>query len=732
MHHTDWRAAITAAVGLVAMPGAFAQQATDQAATAQLEEITVTAQRREENVQDIPLAVSAFSEAQMERLQITEALDIVRAVPNLTGHNNTGPGNSNAYFLRGLGNTESIATFDPPVGTYVDDVYVSRQSANNYAIFDIERIEVLRGPQGTLFGRNTTGGAVNIITRKPAEEFAAQFELGYGEFESKSVHGSVDVPINPTLLTRFSAFYEEADGFVRSTVTGEKNADAEGYGGRAALRLLPNDRLTWDLSAEYAFNSQLNPIRATNSPLTNATGFSKRDGSGSLLAQARAGLGLGSDTKTTFVISNVGLTFADDEQLNFITGYRDENWEFIIDFVPTGMLGTSGFAIANVQDTEQISQEVKLTGTIFSDRLRYTTGLFYIDEDNRTDFQDISGPSVLIDRVMENGTRSTAVYLQMDFGLTDTLTFTAGARYTDETKDIGYVSRNDRGGIFGISTAELIAGGIPTRQDFSKTTPKVALEWKPNDDFLAYVSATNGFKSGGWNARGAAPHTAASYLPFGPEEVWSYEAGFKSELLDRTLRFNFTLFQSEVEDLQLIQGTPNPSGGILFLTQNSGEARFRGAEIESQWLPLDDLTLFASIGLMDAEYTSILPPPPGPAGQVPITTDTQPVRSPDITGNAGFEYGIPVEATGGRFSVGGNVAFTGTHWTASNNTPAIAYVPRRWLYQAQIGYEAEDARWSARLSCKNCSDEEYITSFFIGTYYGDPRTWEFNVGFKFN
>lgn len=689
-----------------------------------LENVVVTAQRREQNVQDVPLAISAFSEAEMERRQITEALDLVRVVPNLVGHNNTGPGSSNVYFLRGLGNTSSVTTFDPPVGTYVDDVYISRQSANNYALFDVERIEVLRGPQGTLFGRNTTGGAVNVITKKPSQDFATFLEVGTGRFDRFMGRASMDLPVSDTVLTKFSGFYQEHDGFVRSTVTAEKNNGLKSYGGRVAVRVLPTDAITWDVAGEYTSDSQLNLIRNLNAPATNNTGFTQRSGAGSLLDQARRGEGLGSQTDTLFFVSNVGIEL-DHATLSFITGYREETWEHIIDFLPTGVRGRSGFAIAGVQDTTQLTQEIKAVGTLYDDRLRYTAGLFYIDEDNKTDFQDLAGTTLQIDRIMKNGTQSIAGYLQLDYALTDRLTLTAGGRYTDEEKDIGYVSRMDRGALYDVSTAELIAGGIPVEQGFSEFTPKVGIEYRSSDDWLWYASATNGFKSGGWNGRGAVPHAAVSFLPFGPEKVWSYEGGFKSQFLEDTMRLNATVFWADVADLQLTSGVTNPSGGVIFLTQNTGEGRFRGAEIEWQWLPLNELNIYASLGLMDAAYTSIKPQP-----QTQVTLASQPVRSPDVTGNLGAIYTIP--APGGNFSVSGDASFTSDHWVAVSNTPASAHVRSRWLYQAQLGYQTDSGQWSASLGCKNCGDEEYITSWFFGPYFGDPRTWELRLSHRFN
>ncbi|MCC5870443.1 MAG: TonB-dependent receptor [Gammaproteobacteria bacterium] len=722
------RAAVLLALG--ATSGSLAQaQQTGQPAAQQrgvLEEITVTAQRREQSVQDIPLAVSAFSEADMSRLQITQTLDLVRLIPNMVGHNNTGPGNSNAYFLRGLGNTESIATFDPPVGTYVDDVYISRQSANNYALFDVERIEVLRGPQGTLFGRNTTGGAVNVITKKPGEELSGMVEGSWGSFNHGMLRGSIDIPFSEQVLTKFSGFYQEHDGFVTSTATGEKINPMENYGVRGAVRFLPSDLLTWDLSGEWVYLDGLNPIRSLTDSRTNASGLSRSKQGGTLLEQLRNGGGQRSETESLMFISNAQLDF-DAVSLQFITGYRDENWKYIIDFINSGVPGVAGFAIANEQDTEQFTQEIKAVGTFADDRIRYTSGVFYIREKNTTDFQDVAGTNLLLDRVMDNSMRSIAGYLQLDFSVGDDWTFSAGGRYTRENKDIAYVSRNDRGGLFNISTQELIDGGVPVEQSFTRFTPRFALEYQETDNRLWFISATNGFKSGGWNARGAAPHVAGSYLPFGPEKVWSYEAGLRSEWLDSSLRANVTVFWAEVEDLQLISGIPNPAGaGVLFLTQNTGEGRYRGVESEFRWLPTDNLSLFASVGLMEAEYTSIVPQP----GQT-ITTDTKPVRSPDVTGNIGAVYAIPAPTLGGEFTIGGDATYIGTHWTSAANTPPASYVSPRFIYQAQLGYTSNDGAWSAALACKNCGDKQYVTSWFLGPYFNNPRTWDVRLAYRF-
>ena len=184
-----------------------------ETAHAQLEEVLVTAERREASVQDVPVAVSAYNEELIDRLQLDDTLDLINVVPNLFGGNNTGLGTANMYYMRAQGNDESIATFDPPVGTYVDDVYITRQNANNFTLFDVERIEVLRGPQGTLYGRNTTGGAISIIMRKPGEEMSGYIEGGIGRWDRTMIRGSVDVPISDRILTKFSYYSVDDSGY---------------------------------------------------------------------------------------------------------------------------------------------------------------------------------------------------------------------------------------------------------------------------------------------------------------------------------------------------------------------------------------------------------------------------------------------------------------------------------------------------------------------------------------
>ncbi|MEO0577017.1 MAG: TonB-dependent receptor, partial [Pseudomonadota bacterium] len=550
-------------------------------ASAQLEEIIVTAERREADVQDVPVAVSAYNETLMEKLQIMETLDLVNVVPNLFGGNNTGLGTANMYYLRGQGNDESIATFDPPVGTYVDDVYVSRQNANNFAFFDVDRIEVLRGPQGTLFGRNTTGGAINVILKKPAAEMGGFVEAGFGSFNEFMVRGTVDLPVNDKFLTKFSAYSIQDDGWLENTVAGDDFNDKESFGLRADLRFLISDSVTWDMTVDYIDDSEANVFgavsgsdRISTSTLTTGLPPVIFDFVNFLVTGNFTPVNLnpksdyGNETESLSVVSNLQFPIGAGDA-NLIFGYRSLEQEFLLNF--PNAASDDFFWIDNAGQHDQLTAEFKYNISLFDDRVDLVTGVFLMDEDNETDFADyLSGAFLLADRVIDNTTDGFAVYAQGDIAVGEKGTLTLGIRYTDEEKKIG-LSDNTGNGV--ITTAGLIAAGVPTSQDEQIVTPRVAYSYDFSDQVMAYASATRGFKSGGWNARGTSPD---AFQPFGPETLWSYEAGLRADYLGDRLRINATLFSTDLEDLQITSATPSGA----FLTTNGGGLDVTGLELE--------------------------------------------------------------------------------------------------------------------------------------------------------
>lgn len=703
---------------------------------AELEEIVVTAERRETSIQDIPIAVSAFTQDQLDRLQITETLDLIRVVPNLVGSNNTGLGTANTYSLRGLNNTESISTFDPPVGSYVGDAFIQRQNANNFTLFDVDRVEVLRGPQGTLFGRNTTGGAVRVILKDPAEELGGFIEGGFGEYDEINARGSIDVPLGANARSKLSAYYVSDDGYVDQAGPGNGDLNYEdSYGIRGALQVDLTDNVTWDGSISYndnehanVFNTEIGGDRVSNSGLQDA-------GLAGVLTGDKANLpGNFNNTESTLITSDVEFETRLGT-VNFISNYITLDHEFALDFFDTPA-PTGGFTIANIGSHDQFTQEIRLTGT--SGNVDYVAGLFYFDEENITDFGDIffiGFPLVLADRVLENDTESIAAYAQADVHATDQLTFTIGARFTDEQKDIAY-SDNTGGAL---NTANIETLGIPTSQSVDKITPRFAANYKINDDVSVYGSWTQGFKSGGWNARGTSPD---QIIPFGPETATNVEVGLKSQFGD-SIRVNVAAFTTNVDDFQLPSAFVTQSGAIAFITQNFADLDVDGVEIEFTYQPTDALNIFANLGFQDAEFGGLdnsvvaqqnacLGGDAGSCNVGVVTSDgsiSTPVRAPESTITVGASY---------QFSFANGMTLTpsilysdvGDHAIGTSNTFGDNFSYDQ--LNAGVTLAGPGNKWSLAASCTNCTDEVQEVSNLAGfVYLNEPVRWNVRARYNF-
>ncbi|MBV7265220.1 TonB-dependent receptor [Erythrobacter ani] len=843
-------AGMTSAFALAAMPGtAFAQDAdTDDSADEQsgVSTIIVTAQRREESVQDVPIAITAFGQEELERRGIANALEVAQFVPNLVGLNNTGLGTANSYFLRGIGNTESIATFDPPIGTYVDDIYLARQNANNLSLFDVNRVEVLRGPQGTLFGRNTTGGAISVVMNEPGDEFGGYAEIGYGSFDNKLARASLDLPLADSLAIKVSGYWHDDDGYAINNLTGERTNENDGWGVRLGIRGELSDSARWTGSYIHTFadagnilNFDCDPTNPANcdgrfvsTGLTEDSTFNSPV-FGPLLAGAKNEFGLGNETTMDFVSSNFEFELSPDWSVNIITGLVDVNQQFAIDFAdgrglpsignpvpPVTGFTFGGFTIANDGDHTQFTQEIKFNGSIADGLINLVGGVYYFFEDNRTDFGDIFSlnlgpgpfappdgfPLVLADRILDNTTEAWAAYLQGDLNITDRLTLTAGIRFTDEEKSFDIRDNRPRlgGGLcqaaaqFGpstcIDTANLVATNgvaIPTEQSVDIFTPRFAINYDLTDDILLFASATRGFKSGGWNARGTSP---SELLPFGPEIAWSYEAGFKSELFNNAVRLNVTAFLLDVDGLQTPSAFIRDDGSLAFLTRNFADYRNRGIEVELTTVPIDGLNLFASLGYQDDNYRidqnapaldefgvqsvaaqqaaclaqlagGLIPNATGADNAAacgvgivaPDGSIAEPVRTPDLTIAVGGSYDIefgdltltPSANANWRndSEVGtseltlfdqpitgpsGTVFPTNTLGLGDPIDPASgSFSPSRFIFNAGLTL-SHMGGWSLIAECRNCFDEEAVESALANfSYLNPPRTWIVRAKYDF-
>ncbi len=829
-----WLKCGTAAIGLTislmtTMP-TLAQTSASQGQQG-VGEIVVTAQRRAERVQDVPIAISAFSSDQLEAQGVSNTLQLGQYVPNLIAQNNTGLGSANAYFLRGLGNTETIPTFDPPVGTYVDDIYLSRQNANNLSLFDVERVEVLRGPQGTLFGRNTTGGAISVIMRKPGDVIGGYAEIGYGSYNKKLARASIDLPLAPTFAIKVSGYWQDDRGYVTNVTTGERQNDDDGWGVRLGLRGELSDITRWNASyahieanGENLLNFDCNPAlptqcngRFATSGLRSGNSLSPSPYAPLVIAGRKASYGSGNRTGTDLITSTLEVDVADKTTLAFITGYVNLRQQYALDFFdgrggpsitvpnpPVRGFPRGGFTILNDGLNEQFTQEVKLNGQLAGGLIDYVAGAYYLDEYNKTDFADVfsifnaavpGGVGLLLgDRTLRNTTSAAAGYVQADVNV-GMLTLTAGVRYTDERKTFR-ISDNrpacNAGGALPVTcldNANMVALSglrIPTTSRSRLWTPRFAVNLKPSNDLLIFASATRGFKSGGWNARGTVNN---QLLPFGPEKVWSYEAGIKSELFDRRVRANVTVYYMDVTDLQTPSALVNANGSLTFLTRNFANYRNKGVEGEFTFAPVTGLNFYANFGYQDDAYR-LNPNAPvldiygiqsvaaqaaacraalaagniaGGAGTTacaagivdPRGNVATPVRTPDWTIALGGSYKAPlggglsltpsvnasyrsrqevgtsnltiynsaVTGTNGTFPA--NLTGAGALITGSNSAPA-------WLVNAGLALKGADDRWTLSAECSNCFDKSFAQSTLANyTYLNTPAQWIVRARYKF-
>jgi iron complex outermembrane receptor protein len=758
---------VASAQTAVAAPPSDAGAATPSTAG----EVIVTAQRRSERLQDVPIAVSNFTASQIDQQQIHATDDIPRLIPNMTVTNNTGTGSGNVYFLRGLGQTESFATFDPQVGQYVDDIYIGRGSAANFGLFDVDNIEVLRGPQGTLFGRNSTGGAIVISLAKPKDTFGGYVDIGYGAYNRVFGSASVNIPINDQVLTRSAIYGVRDDGYVDDVTTGQKlNAHGD-VGFREAVLLKPANlsNVTWNLSAdteESTYNAVQNSpidgkrisysgfgVLSAPTPVVGAapifTDFAN------ILKESATSLANGEDLKTWGAMSNIAIRFSSGT-LNIITGLRGQDQLGAADFpfpavsgalVPFDQSSLGQFGIALNSTDRQYSQEVKWNGEAFGGKLNYTGGLFYLYEQNNTAFVETLtvpiaaatsfGLELSSPEHFHNETYSAAGYLQGDYHVTDKLTFTLGARYTDERKYYDVNALSSAAGATGYDTADVVADGNANHLHTDKFTPRIALQYKLTPDIMTFISATEGFQGGGWNSL---TQSAQLVTAFRPETVWTYEGGVRTEWLEKKLILNADVFYNNVDNYQLI--TLGPGGGANFVTENAASMEAYGLEVDATYHPIRDLTLSGTLGLQNGFYfhpsavtvTQEQACASGNTGDCVqgIVDATGKLAPPEDFPKASFNLFASYVWRLNTFDLTPNAAvqyMSGVHVDTSG--AAAGFSPDHALLDLGLKFQLHNTPWSITAECQNCLMTNYQTQLLFLKYYNNPGIWDIRAKYTF-
>ena len=575
-----------------------------------LEEVVVTARKREETVFDAPLSVSALGAGQIEARKLRGLTDLAVSMPNVAlDEVGTLRGISN-FSIRGLGVNSSIPSIDPTVGIFVDGVYLGTNSGSAFDMFDLESIQVLRGPQGILFGRNVTGGAILVNTRKPGDEFRGRLRAaldGGGDGGlNKYLMGSVSGPVSDSLSVGFTAYYNDDDGWFENKLNGKDFGALEQVMFRPVLVWTPGDRVELVIRYEYReTEGDGSPSQAH----TNGLGIDGRpanfdrdshdfsiDGEGFL------------DGETHFVSAELNLKAGENGVITNIFGYRSTESDGLsdIDAQPVSL-----FHGGASQDFEQVSNELRYNG-LFAERFNLTAGVYYFNNDivyhERRNLLGLltpdGSPALTQDGGGEYEVETIGVFAAVDYDLNDSLTFSAGLRYTSEEKEANITSliRNVN------SPCNVQDGTCPfdftDEEDWDSWSPKVGMTWHVSDRARLYAHWTRGFRSGGYNLRNTAIDTVnLGPGPFDEETVDNYEFGFKLSFTQGYL--NGALFVNDIEDMQREVNLADPISGVVQVIKNTADAEILGIELDSALNLAENLQATASVGWLDADYKTV-------------------------------------------------------------------------------------------------------------------------------
>jgi iron complex outermembrane receptor protein len=737
------------AVGLGTAPS-LAQDADEEPEARRLGAVTVTAQRREENLLDVPLSVSAFSAEQLEATGAVDITTIQRSTPNATIEVARGSNSTLIAFIRGVGQQDPLWGFEPGVGLYVDDVYVARPQGAILDIFDIERIEVLRGPQGTLYGRNTIGGAIKYVTKKLGDEPDLKAKVNVGTFNQLDAIVSGSLPLSDTFAVGGAIAKYDRDGYGSNLNTGAEHYDKDVLAYRLSAEWQPTSdlffRLAYDRSEDDSnakHGHRLLPSADGTIPVTSNV-FDTRAGIGDANSVETEGYSL---TGEWNVNSNV--------TLKSITAYREGETVTPIDF---DALPQNDFDVPATYEDDQFSQEFQLLYT--GDRLSGVAGIYYLDGNASGDFDVIlGGLGLTVYQAGDQQKENFSIYGDFTYDFTDQWSLSVGGRYTKDetTADVlrelwlgagsGSFDPSNTTSIFFVAQTDF--RGL-TRED-EEFTPRLSLSYQPNEDLNIYATYAQGFKAGGFDPRARADldPTGLSEQGFGPEFVDSYELGLKGSFFEDTLLLNTAVFFAEYSDQQITvqNGADSDNDGVndTFVSSvfNAGKSEYTGLEIEGTWYISDEFTLLGNLGFIDADITEII------SAGVNIADQFVTQNTPEMQGRLALNYTNELGPDKGEISITGalsyrdeynlfNVANPGFGPGQSAVFPAggPALDPDSYtLADLSIVWTSPSQKYKLGLHGRNLTDEEYrvaaynfVTPSQLGidgaysAFYGAPTT----------
>ncbi|UAJ09102.1 TonB-dependent receptor [Glacieibacterium megasporae] len=679
-------------------------------------DIIVTAERRSGSLQKTPISVSAFPTTALKDLQINRTADLQRFVPSLSVAQGTVDPTTLTIFMRGAGqNAGTWVGYESAVGLYVDDLYFSRLTGANVDLADLERIEVLRGPQGTLYGRNTLVGAIKYITKKPSATPFGSFDAEAGEYDMVRLKGTISTPLSDNWAALVGGNYYRRDGFSNAPALNDRHyGDREEYGGRAAFNYIGTGPFELYASGFYTHARNDGSIGLATSPVTLQPATSNPY---DYLSPIK---GYGGSTTYGGSVT-LGYALTDNAKIKSITGVIGGSQDILADTTagrPNNGPGNYllGFdRLTSHSSQTQISEELQIVGDAFGGKLDYIGGLYYFHEKGEQSRQDLLLSIYnTLPQLVHMTTDSYAAFGQLTYKLTDQLSIVGGVRYTDETKS---VLGQTQAGLTATTYAQINA-----KRPAKAWTPKLGVNYQITPTILAYASASRGFQAGGFNY--LAVVNAASYQTgFDPQTVWAYEAGLKTQFLDRKGRFNLALFRNDFSNIQTNVVVAGSS-----LTQNAGTARVQGVEGEFSLTPVEGLTLFANASYNDDKYLSL-----NPASAAATSRARYIPNVPHLQAAAGFTGAIPIKR--GKIELGADYSFMDSKYLAANDAP-ITLMPSYSLVNAYIGIAPANTRLNLRLSLANLLDQRYLVyGNVLGAYGirspGDPRTFKVSINYQY-
>ena len=704
-----------------------------------IEEVVVTAQKREQNAQEVGIAISAVTGEQMRQLGYTNAQQVTAMAPGVHTVQPNGEANY-AIAMRGVANSDFTTNVESPVAVYLDEVYISQMSGTGFMLFDMERVEMLRGPQGTLYGRNATGGLAHFVTVKPSQEVDGYGQLTVGRYDQIKFEGAAGGPVSDVLSARISLSTHNNDGYIKNRLLDKRLNNANDWAGRIQLLFEPTDAFSLLLNARQSeqdidtgFFEHVSAAEdgvLTPNLVNPVLGYIDNDGDVYSGDYDKDGF---NDLQTEGYSATIKWDL-ERFTLTSITDYSTVKRDYIedSDASPVPM-----FNFFLTTDAEQFSQEVRLNGA--TENMNWVAGLYYLDlsvkDSNGAEtepFIDPAGdtPAVSgLDNPYETNTQSWSIFGQVERSLSDQLTGTLGARWIRDEKDHQYlvnvvdfipgtVQRNGNPNIL----AQLAAYSGERKDD--EFSVRAALNYQVHEDLLLYASWNRGVKGGGYNAPVFPLNPPLGYddatMSYDPEQLDAFEVGFKSRQLDGLMVLNGAAYYYDYKDYQAFQIV-----GLDTITTNA-DAESYGAELELQANPVDGLDLILGVAYNDIEVDF--------GGGAPKTTS---VQSPKWNINGLVRYQWP--ALGGTLAAQLDMLHRSKHYFSLTGLPTVeenGYV----LVNASLMYAAGD-RWSLTAFVQNLGDEQHLVQTFdlsgpnvfgmVEQYYNRPRWWGVSLAMYF-